>query len=96
MSSNRENRDLTPALMSPANDTINHANSLQKRHFWSTIWGRTLGTGTRTGGFMKRLLTIAGLLAIAAPGFAADSPKQVTFSKDVAPIFQKKCQRRCR
>ena len=41
---------------------------------------------------MKRVLTIAGLLAIAAPGFAADSPKQVTFSKDVAPIFQKKCQ----
>ncbi len=41
---------------------------------------------------MKRLLTIAGLLAMAAPGFAADSPKQVTFSKDVAPIFQKKCQ----
>ena len=41
---------------------------------------------------MKRLLTIAGLLAVAAPGFAADSTKQVTFSKDVAPIFQKKCQ----
>src|SRR5437660_12854481 len=41
---------------------------------------------------MKRLLTIAGLLAIAAPVLAADSPKQVTFSKDVAPIFQKKCQ----
>ena len=57
------------------------------------ISGRMLGTGERaTGGFMKRLLTIAGLLAMAAPGFAADSPKQVTFSKDVAPIFQKKCQ----
>src|SRR5882724_4182297 len=41
---------------------------------------------------MKRLLSIAALLAIAAPGFAADAPKQVTFSKDVAPIFQKKCQ----
>ena len=41
---------------------------------------------------MKRLLSIAGLLAVAAPGFAADSPKQVTFSKDVAPIFQAKCQ----
>src|SRR4051794_1558406 len=41
---------------------------------------------------MKRLLSIAGLLAVAAPGFAADSTKQVTFSKDVAPIFQKKCQ----
>ncbi len=41
---------------------------------------------------MKRLLSIAALLAVAAPGFAADTPKQVTFSKDVAPIFQKKCQ----
>src|SRR6266498_5936478 len=41
---------------------------------------------------MKRLLSIAGLLAIATPGFAADSPKQVTFSKDVAPIFQANCQ----
>src|ERR1700753_2580420 len=78
--------------MSPSNDTINDANSLQKRRFWFTIWGRLLDTGTQTGGFMKRLLTIAGLLAIAAPGFAADAPKQVTFSKDVAPIFQKKCQ----
>src|SRR5437868_10495912 len=45
-----------------------------------------------TGGFMKRVLSIAALLAVATPGFAADSPKQVTFSKDVAPIFQKKCQ----
>src|SRR5580765_8247354 len=45
-----------------------------------------------TGGFMKRLLSIAALLAVATPGFAADSPKPVTFSKDVAPIFQKKCQ----
>ena len=41
---------------------------------------------------MKRLLSIAALLAVAAPGFAADTPKQVTFSKDVAPIFQTKCQ----
>ena len=41
---------------------------------------------------MKRLLSITALLAMATPAFAADSPKQVTFSKDVAPIFQKKCQ----
>ena len=41
---------------------------------------------------MKRLLSIAALLAVATPGFAADAPKQVTFSKDVAPIFQAKCQ----
>ena len=55
--------------------------------------GGMFGTGdARNGGFMKRLLTITALLAVAAPGFAADAPKQVTFSKDVAPIFQKKCQ----
>ena len=80
------------SMMSRQMTRINVANSLQKRRFWSNIWGRTLGTGTRTGGFMKRLLSIAALLAMAAPGFAADSPKQVTFSKDVAPIFQAKCQ----
>ena len=31
-------------------------------------------------------------LAIAAPALAADAAKPVTFSKDVAPIFQAKCQ----
>ena len=31
-------------------------------------------------------------LAIAIPAMAADSAKPVTFSKDVAPIFQAKCQ----
>src|SRR5438094_7124248 len=38
-------------------------------------------------------LTILGLaFAIAAPGFAADNARPVTFSKDVAPILQAKCQ----
>src|SRR5205809_6452875 len=32
------------------------------------------------------------VLAVAAPAGAADTPKPVTFSKDVAPIFQAKCQ----
>jgi len=32
------------------------------------------------------------VLAIAAPAMAADTPAKVTFSKDVAPIFQAKCQ----
>jgi len=31
-------------------------------------------------------------LAVAAPTMAADTPAKVTFSKDVAPIFQAKCQ----
>src|SRR5471030_3017762 len=65
---------------------------LQKRRLWFNIWPTTLGKPTRRGGFMKRLLSIAALLAVAAPGFAADATKPATFSKDVAPIFQAKCQ----
>src|SRR5215813_10240195 len=41
---------------------------------------------------MQRLLSLGAVLAIAAPAFAADAPRPVTFSKDVAPIFQAKCQ----
>src|SRR6266436_3741541 len=41
---------------------------------------------------MQRLLSIGAVLAIAAPVFAADAPRPVTFTKDVAPIFQAKCQ----
>jgi mono/diheme cytochrome c family protein len=38
-------------------------------------------------------LTIGAVLAAALPAIAADTPaKAVTFSKDVAPIFQAKCQ----
>ena len=39
-----------------------------------------------------RLMTFGVVLAVAAPGMAADSAKPVTFSKDVAPIFQAKWQ----
>src|SRR5207244_12006970 len=40
-----------------------------------------------------RLVTFGYVLAVAAPGLAADTPaKPVTFSKDVAPILQAKCQ----
>src|SRR5215218_7946066 len=38
------------------------------------------------------LSTSMFVLAIAAPAMAADTPAKVTFSKDVAPIFQAKCQ----
>jgi len=41
---------------------------------------------------MKYAISLAAVLAIAAPALAADAAKPVTFSKDVAPIFQKKCQ----
>src|SRR5205085_1098218 len=41
---------------------------------------------------MQRLLSIGAVLAIAAPVLAADAPKSVTYTKDVAPIFQSKCQ----
>src|SRR5499427_5884539 len=39
-----------------------------------------------------KVLPVVGVLAIAAPAFAADAPRPVTFSKDVAPILQAKCQ----
>src|SRR5215468_8871944 len=41
---------------------------------------------------MLRLFAVGTVLAIAAPAFAADAPKNVTFTRDVAPIFQAKCQ----
>src|SRR5689334_404730 len=41
---------------------------------------------------MHTMMSIVGALAIAGPAVAADAPKPVTFSKDVAPIFQAKCQ----
>jgi hypothetical protein len=44
---------------------------------------RLLGTG---------ILTLAAAVAFAASALAADTAKQVTFSKDVAPILQAKCQ----
>ena len=41
----------------------------------------------------SQLVLAAGALLIAAsPVVAAETPKQVTFAKDVAPIFQAKCQ----
>src|SRR6185312_15997636 len=40
----------------------------------------------------RGLVTVGAVLAFAAPVLAADTPKPVTFSKDVAPIFQAKCQ----
>src|SRR6187551_536609 len=46
-------------------------------------WTRTIGTG---------IVALGVALAVAAPA-AADTPqKPVTFAKDVAPIFQAKCQ----
>src|SRR6266851_2299000 len=38
------------------------------------------------------VLTLGSLLAISASAVAADATRPVTFSKDVAPIFQAKCQ----
>src|SRR5262245_20013853 len=40
----------------------------------------------------RRLFILGAAFAVAAPALAADAPKTPTFSKDVAPIFQKKCQ----
>jgi hypothetical protein len=50
---------------------------------------RTNGRGFAQAG----LVTVGALLVVGASVRAADTPaKQVTFSKDVAPIFQAKCQ----
>jgi hypothetical protein len=38
------------------------------------------------------LAALGAVVAVAAPGLAADTAKQITFSKDVAPILQAKCQ----
>src|SRR5438874_9233719 len=43
-------------------------------------------------GRVLQILSIGAVLSVAAPAFAADAVKPVTFSKDVAPILQAKCQ----
>src|SRR6185436_12834948 len=40
----------------------------------------------------RTMFSMGAALAIAVPVLAADAAKPVTFSKDVAPIFQAKCQ----
>src|SRR5215475_7285154 len=37
-------------------------------------------------------LAFSGLMVAALPAAAADAPKTPTFTKDVAPIFQQKCE----
>jgi len=41
---------------------------------------------------LGQLAVLGVSLAVAAPALAADTARQVTFSKDVAPILQAKCQ----
>ena len=41
---------------------------------------------------LSQLIAAGAMLIAASPVFAAETPKQVTFAKDVAPIFQAKCQ----
>ena len=43
-------------------------------------------------GWQAGILMLGAALFVAAPALAADAPKQPTFSKDVAPILQEKCQ----
>ena len=38
------------------------------------------------------LMSFGVVVGLAAPALAADTAKPVTFSKDIAPIFQAKCQ----
>ena len=44
------------------------------------------------GSSVHVVLAVSACLSFAAPAFAADTPAKPTFSKDVAPIFQAKCQ----
>ena len=44
------------------------------------------------GSSVQVALAVSACMSFAAPAFAADTPAKPTFSKDVAPIFQKKCQ----
>ena len=42
---------------------------------------------------LRMMFSVGAVFAVAVPVLAADTPaKPVTFSKDVAPIFQEKCQ----
>jgi hypothetical protein len=51
----------------------------------------TAGSFPRGSG-VHVVLAVSACLSFAAPAFAADTPAKPTFSKDVAPIFQAKCQ----
>jgi mono/diheme cytochrome c family protein len=44
------------------------------------------------GSSVHVVLAVSACLSFTAPAFAADTPAKPTFSKDVAPIFQAKCQ----
>ena len=46
----------------------------------------------RGRGLTTAALAFGAVLIFSGMAAAADAPKQVTFSKDVAPIFQAKCQ----
>src|SRR3954468_23643203 len=41
---------------------------------------------------LSQVIAAGAILIAASPLFAAETPKQVTFARDVAPIFQAKCQ----
>ncbi len=41
---------------------------------------------------LRLLAAFGAVVSFAAPAFAADPPKTPTFTKDVAPIFQAKCE----
>ena len=44
------------------------------------------------GSSVRVALAVSACLSFAATAFASDTPAKATFSKDVAPIFQAKCQ----
>jgi len=50
------------------------------------------GRGLTEGALSKLAVAFGAVLITSSIASAADAPRQVTFSKDVAPIFQAKCQ----
>src|ERR1700736_3363676 len=55
------------------------------------VMGSHMRNLVRTG-WGLRLLAVGCLLILARPSLAADAMKTPTFTKDVAPIFQSKCE----
>src|SRR3984893_3237451 len=66
--------------------------NLEKSGVWAHNAGKNV-SGCKEGLMRAGTMWMLTVLAAASPVAAADSPvRPVTFSKDVAPIFQAKCQ----
>jgi hypothetical protein len=53
---------------------------------------KTIGVGMLDVRFGAALFAAAAMFGVAGRGWAQTTPNQVTFTKDVAPIFQRACE----